>query len=752
MAKRSKTDKISTGDTVLDELVAQLNKLNKHQYAQVVSSATKSRSESSRAIVSRIVNDDIEENLSIIGYEITCSACHGSSFSKNGKRNGLQRYICRDCGHRFTTTSGTFVEKSNYMWDVWVKVTHDLINAIGIDRTIVSLQDDYGCKRIHRQTVWSMRMKVLYALYNIPSPKLRGTIQMDDTFFREGQKGSSELQNPLPKTANVERKPRYGVHPSLLGILGPEFASATCAVDNTGHCVIRSLSMGMPTEKQIRRFIEENMEDIAFMSTDDDKTYRKAIRSLSLPHYICPSTRLERLKEAGYVQLSKDEDTATVESESNRRICERLWKNGELDFIEGVEARTFKQRCQLVKTYGLTISGVNSLHARLDDFIKTSRHGVSTVYLPLYIAAFEYLENRRGDGKTSASLSDAAEILAEAVSTHAVFNGSVAEEWQLGGNAPDMASGRFVAKLMDETSAVRIATGNGHFKFNKTDGFRYISSRDLLLSLPVTTVKEIASSNRIAIGSKSKSALVREIMNLDNLEELIAKYAYRDASTRIDDEDKGATAHSVIAGKLTGEWDNRVVLHQTMPRMIFADAGETKSPAVFLIVKTTGTSYEQDEVIGITVIDEEGEILIDRRFRPQQKPNWYEKANNPSFIRPADTLSEDVLPFKDSIEEVEGILRSAKAVIGWNLHFHLDMLHACHVNVPIESKYIDLCDAMYSDARKRNHNRRNSFDRNAQSKFIDAVRGLGEEYDSASGLDDAVYLMRIWKVFNDEAV
>jgi hypothetical protein len=77
-------------------------------------------------------------------------------------------------------------------------------------------------------------MKVLYGIFSIPSPTLRGTIQMDDTFFRECQKGTRHLKNPLPKTANVERKPRYGVRPSLLGSLGPEFASATCAVDKMG--------------------------------------------------------------------------------------------------------------------------------------------------------------------------------------------------------------------------------------------------------------------------------------------------------------------------------------------------------------------------------------------------------------------------------------------------------------------------------------------------------------------------------------
>ena len=63
-----------------------------------------------------------------------------------------------------------------------------------------------------------------------------------------------------------------------------------------------------------------------------------------------------------------------------------MWKNGELDIIEGIDVRTYKQRCQLVETYGLTLGRVNSLHGRLDDFIRHNRKGVSTIYLPLQLS------------------------------------------------------------------------------------------------------------------------------------------------------------------------------------------------------------------------------------------------------------------------------------------------------------------------------------------------------------------------------
>ena len=746
-----------TGNAQLDELVAQLRKLGKHQYAQVVAAVSDSRTgKTARQAVAEIVNDDLQANLMETGWVLACPECESHSCVKNGKRNGIQRYRCQDCGHRFTPISGTLLEKSGYMWDVWFKITHDLVNCIGMKRTLKSLRDDYGCEKLNHKTLWRMRMKVLYGIFAIPSPTLRGTIQMDDTFFREGQKGTRELKNPLPKTANVERKPRYGVRPSLLGTLGPEFASATCAVDNTGHCVIRSLSMGVPTERQVREFIGEHMEDIAFLATDDDTTYRKAIRTLSLPHYICPSTLLSDLTDEGHTQLSSDPDRAAEESESNRRIKERMWKNGELDIIEGIDVRTYKQRCQLVETYGLTLGRVNSLHGRLDDFIRHNRKGVSTIYLPLYLKLFEYLENRKAEGKDFASMADAADILADAVATHAIFNGEVAREWADGKHAPEMASGVFVAKLMDDTSAVRIATGNNNFKFNKSDGFRYISSRDLLYSLPTTTIKAMVEdsnegkkrSDRFTITGKSKRQMIRALMELEEVNDLIMKYAYKDAATRIDEEDEELAASAVYAGMEPGTTENRPVLSQTMPRMMFAKPDEVAHPAVFITVKTTGTDYENDEVIGFTAIDENGEILMDRIFKPLTKTTWYEKGDtNPKHIRPSDVFgNEEVDPISASATEIEEVLSRAASVIGWNLHFQLDMLHACHVNVPVRRKFIDLSEELYTDARKRNKNRRNAFDKKAQSKFRESIyHELGEYYQATKPLDDVMYLMRIWK-------
>ena len=94
--------------------------------------------------------------------------------------------------------------------------------------------------------------------------------------------------------------------------------------------------------------------------------------------------------------------------------------------------------------------------------------------------------------------------------------------------------------------------------------------------------------------------------------------------------------------------------------MMFAEPDEVEHPAVFITVKTTGKSYEQDEVIGFTAIDENGEVLMNKKFRPSFKELWYEKADNPTHIRPASVFGDDeIKPIDASAAEITRLLRDA---------------------------------------------------------------------------------------------
>lgn len=68
---------------------------------------------------------------------------------------------------------------------------------------------------------------------------MSGIIQVDETFFRENQKGTrtdlgKELINVIPHVIE-KRIPRRGIHPSRLGVMSSEYVCVVCAVDKRAN-------------------------------------------------------------------------------------------------------------------------------------------------------------------------------------------------------------------------------------------------------------------------------------------------------------------------------------------------------------------------------------------------------------------------------------------------------------------------------------------------------------------------------------
>ena len=72
------------------------------------------------------------------------------------------------------------------------------------------------------------------------------------------------------------------------------------------------------------------------------------------------------------------------------------------------------------------------------------------------------------------------------------------------------------------------------------------------------------SEYKIKIGNKSKSSLVKALLELDDINDLIAKYAYEDAANRMEAEDKKLEAAAYVGVNYDEINENRTVLSQTM--------------------------------------------------------------------------------------------------------------------------------------------------------------------------------------------
>lgn len=715
-----------------DELVDQLGSMSVNRFLKTVMDASEQRGVKLDRFVADTVAKDIQAHLTANAIETPCPECHGTHVKKFGKRGVIQRYRCLGCGRTFTALTGTILEKTNYTWDVWVEVIHGMLNGIGIEKTRQTLADDYCCSKIDKTTVWLMRMKVMYAVAGIPSPTLTGVIQFDDTFLKEDQKASRHLVNPLPDKVKPTRPPRYGRVPSSLGIRGNEFATITTAIDSTKHCVCRVLACGAVPEGVLYDFVNDHTDGIAFACSDGDGTYKRVFGSMNVAHYLRPSDYSDITKKAGYVPAHGDEG----QRRSNRYILERLWSEGAIDRILNRGKMTYERFEKLKGDNALSLGRVNELHNEMKAQLERATRGVSTKYLPYYLAWFEYTHNRGVDlGHPLTSRRDAEAILVEAIKTRRNITVSEIERIRREPLAIPQASGRYIHLLERNTAKMRVELDDPKFLFGDEDDVSSFDVRKIVWALSDAKMRDLA--RRLGVkgwGSRKRSALARDILKCPNIDDhlLIVAVDGNSRPTSAVYDDEGSKRYQYRT--------NRPVL-PSMFTPLFCSLPEAASMerVVFVDTETTGVDPAYDEVIQLAIISLDGEVLYGDYLCPRKRRSW-KSAEKVNHISPAMVAGKPTL--SDERGKVEAALAGAVVIVGWNLGFDLRMLYANGVDVPMErGKYCDLMPAFCEAWRKAGHAKY----RRKTEKLVNATAWLNVEHDAHDAIGDTKVLIPIWE-------
>ncbi len=112
-----------------------------------------------------------------------CPLCGCTHVVRNGHRkDGTQRYVCKDCGKSFVITTNSIVSGTRKGLSVWEKYIDCMMNGLSIRKTAVTCD-------IHRNTAFFWRHKILDALQNMADDvTLNGIIEADETFFATSYK------------------------------------------------------------------------------------------------------------------------------------------------------------------------------------------------------------------------------------------------------------------------------------------------------------------------------------------------------------------------------------------------------------------------------------------------------------------------------------------------------------------------------------------------------------------------------------
>ena len=162
-----------------------------------------------------------------------CPHCNSELISRNGKYNGKQRYICKDCRKTFTDFTNSATYRSKKSLDKWLKYAKCMIMGLSIRKSAKIVG-------INIATSFFWRHKILDCISDfLGTGHVDGVIEADEVFFAESFKGT--------RTGNMPRKSRKrGKEIKKRGISKEQICVAT-ALDRQGNLILAPLCKGRMT-------------------------------------------------------------------------------------------------------------------------------------------------------------------------------------------------------------------------------------------------------------------------------------------------------------------------------------------------------------------------------------------------------------------------------------------------------------------------------------------------------------------------
>lgn len=151
----------------------------------------------------------------------------------------------------------------------------------------------------------------------------------------------------------------------------------------------------------------------------------------------------------------------------------------------------------------------------------------------------------------------------------------------------------------------------------------------------------------------------------------------------------------------------------------------------FIFIDTETTGFRStDEILQLSIIDDEGNILFDKYFKPEHNETW-PKAERVNHISPAMVAAED--SFSKHKKEIEKILTDAELIIGYNLQFDIKMLKQNGISFNEDYKLCDIMLPFASIYREPDPKRLGQYKYQKLQKCAEYYGYKGNNYHNALG-------------------
>lgn len=162
--------------------------------------------------------------------------------------------------------------------------------------------------------------------------------------------------------------------------------------------------------------------------------------------------------------------------------------------------------------------------------------------------------------------------------------------------------------------------------------------------------------------------------------------------------------------------------------------------AIIFDVETTGLDVGSDEVVSISIIDDQGNVLFDSLVKPKIKKRW-ERAERIHRISPFDV--ENAPFWDDIIPEIEPIFASVDTIIGYNTWFDLGFVPLSFFHL---KTIIDVM-AIFAPVYGQYDERHNDY----KWQTLETAAGYyGYNFNAHNSLEDCKATLFIWQKMNEK--